>query len=136
MYCISSKKLDGETLVPRIPENYLIKNGYEDGETPRVCFTPTVDQCLVALSQNNKGKTFYVYSPEDMSKIVVYKPNKKAVPDSDITDELWAIQSVKLKRVGKIFCDGDAGEDGLPYTYGDGKKAELYKWNYTWKERK
>lgn len=136
MYCISQKKLDGKTLTPRVPDNYLTKNGYEDNETPRVCFAPSVDQCLVALSQNLTGKSFYVYSPEDISKLDVYKPNIKAVPDSEITGELWAIQPVKLKQVGRILCQEDAGRDGMEYTYGDGKKAELYEWNYTWKERK
>lgn len=135
MYCISPKKLDGQTLAPRVPDNYFTKNGYEDGETPRVCFAPSVDQCLMALSQKTMNMPFYVYSPEDISKIDVYKPNKKAVPDSGITGELWAIQPVKLKQVGKIICQEDAGKDGLEYTYGDGKTAELYEWNYTWKEK-
>lgn len=136
MYCISTQQLDGKTLTPRVPDNFLTKNGYEDNETPRVCFAPSVDQCLIGLSQNVTNKTFYVYSPEDISKLDVYKPNVKAVPDSKITGELWAIQPVTLKEVGKIFCEGDAGRDGLEYTYGDGKKAELYEWNYSWKERK
>lgn len=136
LYCISQRNMDGETLVPRIPDNYLTKNGYEDADTPRVCFAPSVDQCLIALSQNNANKSFYVYEPEDQSKIDVYKPNTKAVPDSKITGELWAIQPVKLKRVGQILCTEDAGEDGMKYTYGNGKTAELYRWNYEWKGQK
>lgn len=136
LYCISQEKLDGETLVPRIPENYFTKNGYEDKETPRVCFAPTVDQCLMALSQKTTNMPFYVYSPDDISKLDVYKPNKKAVPDVDITGELWTLQPTKLKEVGRILCQEDAGKDGLKYTYGDGEEAELYEWNYIWKDRK
>lgn len=135
MYCISPQELDGKTLTPRVPDNYFTNNGYEDGETPRVCFSPTVDQCLMALSQKTTNMPFYVYEPENISKIDVYQPNEKAVPDCKITGELWVVQPVTLKRVGKIICQEDAGKDGLEYTYGDGKKAELYEWNYIWKDK-
>lgn len=129
-YFISEKKLDATELKPRVPKNYLTKNGYEDGETPRVSFAPSIDQCLAGLSQNLDDKTFYVYEPVDISKCEVYKPNKKAVPDSEITNELWITNPVEIKQVKKIKITGNRGEDGKVYSYGD-KQAMLFDdWTY------
>lgn len=131
-YFISEKEMDGKELKPRIPSNYLTKHGYEDSETSRICFTDDVGKCLTALSQNVKGKTFNVYEPDDIKKYSVYKPNTKAVPDSDITGELWITEPVKLKNIGRITVTGDDGKPGKRYKYGS-KYAELYGWDYEWK---
>jgi hypothetical protein len=132
LYCISKENLDGKLLTPRVPKNYFTENGYEDATTPRVCFTPDVGKCLTALSQNCAGQTYYVYEPTDRHD--VYKPNEFAVPDAKVTDELWVREPVRLKKVGKIYCTGDDGKDGLRFNYGD-NTAELYGWNYEWTER-
>lgn len=133
-YFISERKLDGETLLPRVPTNYFTKNGYEDSSTERVCFADDVKKCLTALSMNVSGKTYYVYEPDNISKYDVYQPNTKAVPDSKITGELWITEPVKIKEVGKIKCTGDDGKDGMKFTYGK-NTAELYGWNYIWLEK-
>lgn len=125
LFVSEAKFEDGKTLDPRIPNNYFTKHGYEDDETPRVSFAPSIDKCLAGLSKNVEGKTFYVYSPDDISECEIYKPNSKAVPDSDITGELWCTNPVKIKRVGKIKVTGNRGELGKSFTYGD-KSAELF----------
>jgi hypothetical protein len=132
LYCISKEDLDGKTLKPRIPINYFTMNGYEDNTTPRVCFAPDVGKCLTALSQNCTNKTYYVYEPD--GEYDIYKPNDIAVPDSKITGELWILKPVKLKKVGKIYCSGDDGKDGMLFNYGN-NSAELYGWDYEWIER-
>jgi RimJ/RimL family protein N-acetyltransferase len=131
LYCISQEDLDGQTLEPRVPDNFFTKNGYEDGETPRVCFAPTIEQCLMGLSQNLKEKEFYAFSPEEVPEENIYKPTTKEVPDAEITDETWITCPVKLKKVGKIKVLGDSGLDGHPFNYGD-KTAELYDWDWEW----
>jgi ribosomal protein S18 acetylase RimI-like enzyme len=127
LYFVSQEELNGKVLAPRIPDNYFTKNNYEDNTIKRVCFAPSIDKCLMGLSQNLKGKEFYVYEPD--GEYEVYKPDKNLVPDSLITGELWILKPVKLKRVNRIKVIDDAGEDGIPFYYGD-NKAELYKWNY------
>lgn len=128
-YFVSEEKLSG-FLKPRIPNNYFTKNGFEDSKTPRVSFAPSVDKCLAGLSQNVEGKIYYVYSPKDISKCDVYKPNSKAVPDSKITDELWVTNPVEIAQVGKIKVTGNQGKDGKRFSYGN-KTAELYDdWVY------
>lgn len=125
-----SESPDFTSLTPRVPNNYFTKNGYEDSETNRVSFALSIGQCLAGLSQNVEGKTYYVYSPDDISKYNVFKPNTKAVPDSKITDELWICEPVKLKQVDKIVVTGNEGKDGVTFNYGN-SSAELYDdWIY------
>lgn len=131
LYFLSRISMDDEIIKPRIPDNFMTKHGYEDNKTPRVCFAPSIDQCLMALSQKCKGFELYVHVPEDINKKYVKYPTKKEVPDVDITGEVWITKPVTLQCIGKIKVIGDAGEDGIEYTYGD-KTAELYKWNWKW----
>lgn len=134
LYFISEKLMDDMTLYPRIPKNFFTENGYEDSKTKRVCFAPSVDQALMGMSYNNTGKTFYVYNVVNQDKYTIYKPNIVAVPDSEITGELWITKSVKIKTVGKIYVSGDSGEPGISFKYGD-NTAELFKWDYEWVEK-
>lgn len=132
-YFISEKKLENTSMLPRVPKNYFTENGYEDNTVPRISFAPSVDECLAGLSQNVEGKTFYVYQPDDISKCDIAKPDEEAVPDSKITNELWCLNAVDVKQVGKIEVTGNRGEDGKQFTYGD-KTAELYDdWEYIFK---
>ena len=136
-YFLSENDMNEKVLQPRIPNNFMTKNGYEDNKTKRVCFAPTIDQCLMGLSMNLKDKEFYVHIPYPEINInkLIYKPSIKEVPDSKITGEVWIKVPIKSICIGKILVTGDAGEPGIPYTYGNGQTAELYKWNWKWIER-
>ena len=136
LYFISESDIDGETLKPRVPKNYLTESGYEDNTTPRICFSDDPGKNLTALSQNVEGKIFYVYEPDETARQNLYKPNSKAVPDQEITNEMWITEPTTIHKVGRILCIGDDGNDGMKYTYGDGKTAELYGWNYVWLDDK
>lgn len=118
---------------PRIPDNFLTRNGYEDKKTPRVCFSTSINGCLRGLSQNLTNTEFYVYMPDGVYDIKT--PSLNQVPDSQITNERWITTPVTLKKIGKIKVIGDTGEDGLVYTYGNNKTAELYDWNWEWLEK-
>ena len=128
IFHISAQSLDKKTLHPSIPSNYFTKNGYEDNTTKRVCFAPSINQCLMGLSRNCTGEEFYVMSPD--GDYDVYKPTVQEVPDSKVTGELWIMNPVKVKCIGKIKCTGDSGKPGHKFKYGDGKTAELYDWDY------
>ena len=143
MFFISENKLEDEILYPRIPINFLTLNGYEDSETKRVCFTPTIDQCLTALSCNCSDKIYYVYEPLDkdlfekylktpQNSNIVRRPTLEEVPDCDITEEIWVLQPVRLVLKGKIKCIKDKDLEGMSYCYGENQIAELYKWEYIW----
>lgn len=130
LYHVSEENLNGKVLTPRIPDNFLTKHGYEENKTPRVSFSTSIDGCLVGLSQNIKDKEFFVFEPDDYSKIQVKGVNVALVPDAQLTHEKWVTTSVKLKLVGKIKVH-DAKDPALTYTYGpDNTKAEMYAWNW------
>lgn len=133
IYHLSDSNMDGKTLVPRIPNNFLIRNGYEDSTTKRVCFTTSINNCLMGMSANLKNKEFYVHVPSGDVKTI--KPTTTQVPDSKITGELWVTSPVKLTCVGKIKVVSDDGKPGKPYTYGNNLKAELYGWKWEWVEK-
>lgn len=122
---------DENVISPRIPDNFMTKNGYEDSKTPRVCFSTSIDKALRALSQKCTGMVLYVYRPNsDNYKVIT--PTKKQVPDVDVTDERWITVPVALECIGQIKVIGDAGGPPLPYTYGKGQTAELFDWDWQW----
>lgn len=131
IYFVSEQNMNNKTLFPKIPNNYFTQNGYEDNTTKRVCFAPTIDKCLMGLSQNIQGKKFYVHIPYDNQNLDIYKPNKQEVPDSAITDEIWVKNKVKIKCIGRISIIKDDGKPGYKFTYLD-KSAELYGWEWEW----
>ena len=120
------------SLEPRVPRNFLVDKGYEDSKTQRVCFASTIDGCLRAMSANIKGKTFYVYNPEEDQE--VYIPTKEEVPDCRATGEVWVLNHVRLNRIGEIKVGEAKGRRGIQYTYGK-NTAELYNWNWEWAEK-
>lgn len=124
-----------ETIVqPKIPDNYMTQNGFEDNTTPRVCFSTSIDGCLMALSQNITDKVFYVYQPVGKHKVIT--PTEKQVPDVKITKERWICEPVELTSIGKIKAIDVNGpkDDGIPYRYGPNKEheARLYAWGHKW----
>ena len=129
VYHLSQTNLDGKTIQPTVPSNYMTKNGYEDGNTKRVCFATSIDGCLRGLSLKCEGMKLFVHIPDGNYNI--YKPSNKEVPDASITGEVWIKKAVKMKCIGQIYVIGDKGEDGIPYKYGD-KTAELYDWEWKW----
>lgn len=127
-----------ETIVqPRIPDNYMTQNGFEDSKTPRVCFSTSIDGCLMGLGQNITNKEFYVYHPVGKHKVIT--PTEEQVPDVKITKERWICEPVELICIGKIKAIDVNGphDDGIPYRYGKNKEheARLYSWGYKWIEK-
>jgi len=130
LYHISLHNLDGEVLKPRIPDNFMVRQGYEDSTTKRVSFCKSIDGCLMALSQDIKGLEFYVHEPANYDDIDIQYIGKVQVPDSEVTGEVWVTNNCKLKTIAKIRV-GKAQPKPYPYEYGGKYKAELFKWNYT-----
>jgi hypothetical protein len=128
LYHVSEHDLTGKTLTPRIPDNYMTKNNYEENKTPRISFATSVSGCLIGMSQNLKGKEFFVHEPEDYNVIKTKSITNKDVPDSSLTGEVWVTTDVKLKAIYKIKV-GEAIEKPLKYTFGK-TTAETYAWKF------
>lgn len=130
LYHLSETNLDGNILHPRVPNNYMTNNGYEENKTPRVCFSTSIEGSLIGMSANLKGKTFYVHELISYNNLKI-KENKdilNMVPDANLTKETWVLNPVKVKCVSKIKVT-DSNDKVLKYKYGD-KEAETYTWNY------
>jgi len=137
LYFVSFDNMDGKVLSPRIPDNYFTKNGYEENKTPRVCFAPSIKECLTALSMALNNKELYVFniSKEYIDKLksnksLIYKPTTKEVPDCKWTNEIWVKCPVKITKIGKIKVTDDLKSKPLKFTYGNNQTAEVYRYNY------
>ena len=118
------------TLEPRIPQNFLTDNGFEDNKIKRVCFSTSINGAVTALSQNLKNTDLFVYSPIGIEKRDIYTPSISQVPDRSITGEVWIRKPVQIECIGKIHVI-DAKKNPQRYKYGN-KIAELYEWNWKW----
>ena len=127
LFHISTKPLKDLKLNPRVPNNFLVKEGFEDGTTPRVSFASNVDDALKAMSMNLKGKKLYVYRAPPGTDYKI--PTTKQVPDVKITSERWVLSPVELEPLGSIQVK-DAIDIPLKYKYGD-NTASLYGWNWS-----
>lgn len=143
--------LDGQVFKPRVPE-YLdkydpSKTEFEDVETPRVCFSPSIEGCLNAIIVNigrwktaNKLRDWYVYIPEKPLKEYKYRTNKqlideKKVYDANLTKEIWIEEPVRLKQYGIIRIDSvtDANrKKSVPSTLGESKRRNVYDFKWHW----
>ena len=143
--------LDGQIFKPRVPE-YLDKydpsdTGFEDVETPRVCFSPSIEGCLNAIIVHiarwktaNKLRDWYVYIPEKPLKEYKYRTNKqlineKKVYDANLTKEIWIEEPVRLKQYGIIRIDSVTNTNRkktVPTTLGESEKRNVYNFKWHW----
>ena len=118
MFHVSLKNdMDGKTITPQLP-SYITDGGelddnyQEDTKTKRLCVSPSIEGCLIAILNYNKirehvGDKFYVYTPEKPFSQYKHKTNKeivkdKLVFDANITKEAWILEPCKLKLYGII----------------------------------
>ena len=121
MFHVSDRKnLDGQVFRPRVPE-YLDPydpkdTGFENNTTARVCFAPTIDGALNAITVNVqptdpvKFDKMYVYIPEKPFNQYKHKTNMELIRDKDVYDanvtgEAWILEPVRLRLYGVIQVD-------------------------------
>lgn len=114
-------------LVPRVPDNYFTRHGFEDNTTKRVCLSNSINGCLRAMSRNIEGETFQVYSVESAS---IYTPTTDEVPDCDITGEVCSLETVRLRPLFKIkVLEAEYHPIDFPFDNGN-RHAALYDWKW------
>lgn len=102
MYHISRKYLNESIqLTPRIPAS---APAYEDNKTPRICVSPTIEQCIMGIvgsdikSALKKIDTdWYIYKTDDDNYIPA-----KDVFDHLETEEHWFCKKTDFKYFGKV----------------------------------
>ena len=95
---------DLKEMFPRVPDSRL---SYENAATKRVCFAPSIANCISAIPPKRAHGIMYVYIPVITDDTTGYRPSKTQVSDIDKTNEIWLCTDVKLKKIGTI----DLGED-------------------------
>jgi hypothetical protein len=91
-------------MVPRVP-----KSDYEDQTIPRICFSTSIQGCLIGINENKdiQGKRFKVYAIETDE---YYRPALSEVPDRDITGEVWIQYALEPEYLYDIEVTGKNGE--------------------------
>lgn len=103
------------------PRTFDIDEAIEVRQPPRICASPTIDGCIMAIGYNNvigekrdeNGvqykkhgyRDFYVYATEKSRGTYVPNEkivNKKLVFDAHMTGEVWFTSPTKFEKVGKI----------------------------------
>ena len=93
---------------PRIPSNRM--DG-EDDSTPRICFAPSIEKCLLGItgygsicrySLNDCRLSAYAYTSDQW-----VKPTEEQVPDQHITDEHWLTSPCTMRYIGVVEWIGD-----------------------------
>jgi len=117
--------------VPRIPNNWFVTDGFEDGETKRVCFSTSIEGCLSDL-QVYSNEEYYVYyvDTEKQENIKVISPSKTQVPDVEYTDEKWCLTPVWMRLFKKIKTTTSELTGFILTGIEDYDPLLVYKWKY------
>lgn len=90
-------------LIPRVPRyNNFMKHGFEDEVAKRVCFAPSIKDCLRAINIHPKGTILYVYKAVGVNPKYLVKPTQAMVGDSPYTHEWWYIRPIAVKLIKQI----------------------------------
>ena len=100
-----------------------------DHKTPRISFYTSINQAILALGGNQRGKEYYVYTPKSYDNHSTVKPHSNQSPTSDVTGEVWYIKDVNVMCLGKIVVT-DLTDRTYIYKNPDGSIGELYEWQF------
>ncbi|MDD2518347.1 MAG: hypothetical protein PHI05_01270 [Bacilli bacterium] len=128
LYHLSESNLDGVELFPRIPDNFMTRNNYENNSIKRISFSTSIDGALTGISSNLDNKEFYIHEPNDYSNLVIKQITNDDVPDQSLTEEIWVLNPTRLKMIGKLKVINSKSKI-YNYKYGE-FTAETYRWNY------
>lgn len=124
-YHLSRKKLyNGNFLTPKIPTNMREE---ELDLSPRICFSNSIDGCLMAGISKGVGRSMYVYTPVDYAEI--YKPKVYEVRDCKITGEVWIQKRIPVKFLGRIIPTKFKGRKTF-HTYKGNIDVHMYEWKW------
>ena len=130
LYFVSELEFPDQIIKPKLYTNNFTKMGYEDSTIKHICFSSSIDNCITAMGRDiKKGMQFNIYSPDDIGKYKIYKPNKNLVPDAKFTNEMWILENVKIIKLGSIIMTDDKMFKKFEENENNGY---LYGWKYKW----
>ncbi len=132
---VSAKDLSNSLILfPRIPYNFLTRNGFENNITPRVCLSDSILGCLLGLGANIADKILHVYQVDySYSQPKLKFIDNTEVPDQSITKEVWSVDAVKLKKfiTIKVQEGPDVKIQYYDYKFNVDVITTYCNWNYT-----
>lgn len=93
-------------LTPKVPTSF--NKVYECSVTNRVCFSPSIIQCMIAIGGSDSIGVFLedYYKLERNPVIYVTESHELITPiqvgDFSLTGELWSTSDIEVNRVGYI----------------------------------
>ncbi|WQJ53490.1 MAG: hypothetical protein [Wendovervirus sonii] len=117
LYHLSKENMNGKILYPRIPKFAATLNdpGYENNQTPRICFSSSISGAYRALKTCEGGPSImYVHVPDGpINPANIIKCTEADVYDSIVTGEYWITEPVKMKCIAKIYITYNYQLSGL-----------------------
>ena len=119
-------------LEPRLPDNYLVRMGYENNYTPRICMSNSIKGCLASIGRNMDltGKKYFIHVVEEYNGAI--KSNmeiRSEVPDAHITDEVWLMNHATTTIIGEVTVKSSI-EPPLIFEYGGKFKYPIKFWEF------
>lgn len=92
-----------KSIFPRVPQNHMFS---EDTKQPRICVSPSLDDCLTAIGLDFVGITLTfpfvirTYDITQNTESILHNDKVRAyVPDADVTHECWIVQPTKPQNI-------------------------------------
>lgn len=99
-YHLSKRLTDKEICL--IPKDDSTNRSFEEPPGKRICVSPTIEQCIVALPYWHHD-TYHIYRTK--KKTLSKRPPKKSIFDFDITHEGWIDVPTLFVKIGAIDFD-------------------------------
>lgn len=100
---------------PKEPAGGGSQSDTSEPNTPRICVSPTIEQCFQAIypnvskyfeEKNYPHMDFYVYIAQVVGTEEIITPEaltaKRYVPDAHLTDEYWILDPTFMQKHSKI----------------------------------
>ena len=115
---------------PRLPATIdsSSKGEYPEPDIPRICLSPTIRQCFLAIYPNIHHyftekfypyMDFYLYRPKTIAKDSVVTTeeltNKRYVHDAHVTGEIWLTRPTRFVLIDRVRVFNTNSSKGLYY---------------------
>lgn len=96
---------------PRVPIGSGGSGVLSEPEIPRICFSPTIEQCFQAIYPNisegfevsKRPTLLYLYSPKTLYGVVPNDEVCSYIHDAHITKEFWLTERNEVFLIGEIL---------------------------------
>lgn len=122
LYFVSTKRLDGVKIYPRIPQT---AGSHEDSSVARICVSESLLGAVQTTSIYLKYMRFYVYTVDTADALRIYTPTTKQVADAYIYGEKWLLDAVTLRLLKTVYVQKELVTDTITHYKIQSKDEEI-----------